>query len=133
VVESGCQITASAVRAQEEDRAYEVSPFFGTRSILVLQSYSYPGSVRELENMVEHAVLMARGRVLMAEHFPARADNNGKRDSQQTKSGNTEFRSDSGPGRPLPCALISHRAFAYSSSQNSKAQSERKAPFLTTE
>jgi transcriptional regulator with PAS, ATPase and Fis domain len=33
---------------------------------------SYPGNVRELENMIERAVLMARGRVIMPEHFPAK-------------------------------------------------------------
>jgi DNA-binding NtrC family response regulator len=39
---------------------------------LTLQNYFYPGNVRELENMVERGVLMARGRVVMPEHFPAR-------------------------------------------------------------
>jgi DNA-binding NtrC family response regulator len=39
----------------------------------MLQTYSYPGNVRELENMVERAVLMARGRVIMPAHFPQRA------------------------------------------------------------
>jgi DNA-binding NtrC family response regulator len=43
----------------------------------MLQNYSYPGNVRELENMVERAVLMARGRVLMPKHFLAKTDNNG--------------------------------------------------------
>jgi len=47
---------------------------FTDEAILTLQNYSYPGNVRELENMVERAVLMARGRVLMSEHFPAKAD-----------------------------------------------------------
>lgn len=42
---------------------------FSDEAILMLQNYSYPGNVRELENMVERAVLMARGRVLMPEHF----------------------------------------------------------------
>ena len=32
----------------------------------MLQNYSYPGNVRELENMIERAVLMARGRVVHA-------------------------------------------------------------------
>jgi DNA-binding NtrC family response regulator len=41
-------------------------------AILMLQNYFYPGNVRELENMIERAVLMARGRVIMPEHFPAK-------------------------------------------------------------
>ncbi len=43
---------------------------FSDDAILMLQMYSYPGNVRELENMVERAVLMARGRVVMPGHFP---------------------------------------------------------------
>lgn len=45
---------------------------FADEAILMLQNYSYPGNVRELENMIERAVLMARGRVIMPEHFPAK-------------------------------------------------------------
>ena len=47
---------------------------FSDDSILMLQSHSFPGNVRELENMVERAVLMARGRVVMPSHFPARVE-----------------------------------------------------------
>ena len=46
---------------------------FSEEALLMLQTYSYPGNVRELENMVERAVLMARGRVIMPSHFPQRA------------------------------------------------------------
>jgi DNA-binding NtrC family response regulator len=46
---------------------------FSEEAILMLQTYSYPGNVRELENMVERAVLMARGRVILPAHFPPRA------------------------------------------------------------
>jgi DNA-binding NtrC family response regulator len=56
---------------------------FTDEAILTLQNYSYPGNVRELENMVERAVLMARGRVLMSEHFPIRAEANGEGSARQ--------------------------------------------------
>jgi two-component system response regulator AtoC len=42
---------------------------FSDDAVLILQKCSYPGNVRELENMVERAVLMARGRVLIPAHF----------------------------------------------------------------
>jgi len=56
---------------------------FSDEAILLLQNYFYPGNVRELENIVERAVLMARGRVLMPEHFPERTENNGEKSSQR--------------------------------------------------
>jgi two-component system, NtrC family, response regulator AtoC len=56
---------------------------FSDEAILMLQNYFYPGNVRELENMVERAVLMSRGRVVMPVHFPTRPDSNGERDSRQ--------------------------------------------------
>jgi two-component system response regulator AtoC len=46
---------------------------FSDDAILMLQTYSYPGNVRELENMIERAVLMARGRVIIPLHFPAKS------------------------------------------------------------
>lgn len=56
---------------------------FSDEAVLMLQNYFYPGNVRELENMIERAVLMARGRVVMPEHFPARTGGNGHGDSGQ--------------------------------------------------
>jgi DNA-binding NtrC family response regulator len=59
---------------------------FSDETILMLQNYGYPGNVRELENMVERAVLMARGRVLMPEHFPSGRASDGDRDVQQLQT-----------------------------------------------
>lgn len=56
---------------------------FSDEAFLMLQNYAYPGNVRELENMVERAVLMARGRVVMAEHFPAKASTDSNGDARQ--------------------------------------------------
>ena len=56
---------------------------FSDDAVLVLQTYSYPGNVRELENMIERAILMARGRVVMPSHFPTTsAPENGRNSTQ---------------------------------------------------
>ncbi|MBD3349745.1 MAG: PAS domain-containing protein [Candidatus Eisenbacteria bacterium] len=38
----------------------------------ILMRHDYPGNVRELENAIEHAFAMSRGRVIRAEHLPQR-------------------------------------------------------------
>jgi hypothetical protein len=56
---------------------------FSDDAILMLQTYSYPGNVRELENVIERAILMARGRVVMPSHFPTKsAPENGRNSTQ---------------------------------------------------
>jgi DNA-binding NtrC family response regulator len=57
---------------------------FSDDAILMLQTHSFPGNVRELENMVERAVLMARGRVVMPSHFPVRPNERFQDDANQT-------------------------------------------------
>jgi DNA-binding NtrC family response regulator len=70
------------LRQYSEKNGFDVVGF-SDEAILMLQNYSYPGNVRELENMIERAVLMARGRVIMPEHFPAKTNSNANGDSHQ--------------------------------------------------
>ena len=41
-----------------------------------LKKYPWPGNVRELENNIHTAVVMAKGSVLLPEHFPVLSENN---------------------------------------------------------
>jgi DNA-binding NtrC family response regulator len=59
---------------------------FSDDAILMLQTYSYPGNVRELENMIERAILMARGRVVMSTHFPTKSALENGRNSAQLQT-----------------------------------------------
>jgi DNA-binding NtrC family response regulator len=70
------------LRRYSEKNSLEVVGF-SDEAFLMLQNYFYPGNVRELENMVERAVLMARGRVVMPEHFPAKAGASNNADARQ--------------------------------------------------
>jgi two-component system response regulator AtoC len=70
------------LRQYSEKNGFEAVGF-SDEAILMLQNYSYPGNVRELENMIERAVLMARGRVVMPEHFPAKTTSNANGESRQ--------------------------------------------------
>ena len=42
--------------------------------IQILQNYDFPGNVRELENILRHAVVMAKGVLLLPEYLPALTD-----------------------------------------------------------
>jgi two-component system response regulator AtoC len=83
--ERRCDIVPLAehfLRQYSDENGFEVVGF-SDEAILMLQNHSYPGNVRELENMVERAVLMARGRVIMPEHFPAKTSSSGNADFRQ--------------------------------------------------
>lgn len=43
---------------------------FGREASALLESYLYPGNIRELDNIVQHAVLMAEGREITAQDLP---------------------------------------------------------------
>lgn len=44
--------------------------FFAPEVLEILRNYSWPGNIRELENAVEHAIIMSNTRVILPEHLP---------------------------------------------------------------
>ncbi len=44
---------------------------FSPEALQVLQSHEYPGNVRELENIIEHAFVLCRGERIESNHLPA--------------------------------------------------------------
>ena len=44
-------------------------PAFSEPALVALQQYGYPGNVRELEHIVERAVVLSQGRVILPEHL----------------------------------------------------------------
>lgn len=46
-------------------------PLLTPEALQVLQSYDYPGNVRELENAIKHAAIFCDGNLFKLEHLPA--------------------------------------------------------------
>jgi len=47
-------------------------PRFSPATLALLPVYAWPGNVRELQNAIERATLMARGGIILPDHFPRR-------------------------------------------------------------
>ena len=43
----------------------------GAEALALLECYSWPGNLRELDNVMRHSVLLSRGEVLLPGHLPA--------------------------------------------------------------
>jgi DNA-binding NtrC family response regulator len=68
---------------------------FDSEAVNVLQAYSWPGNVRQLENVVERAVLLARGGHLTIEDLPP----------ELTGRASDQFPSLAAPASPAPVSI----------------------------
>ncbi len=59
-------LTDHFIEKYGKERNFEISPEFAS----ALQSYGWPGNIRELENVIERAIVVATGDVLTAENLP---------------------------------------------------------------
>ncbi len=57
----------------------------------LLQNFSWPGNIRELENVIEHCFVLCRSDVIQLEHLPERIKHNKISDISVTNSGIEDF------------------------------------------
>jgi two-component system response regulator PilR (NtrC family) len=55
-------------------RMNTATPSLDEQALLALQSYAFPGNVRELENVLERALTLSTGTLISAEHLRVRGD-----------------------------------------------------------
>src|SRR5262249_25574433 len=58
---------------QQIDAGQGRSPLIAPETFVALQRRPWHGNVRELRNAIEHAIILARGAVLLPEHLPESA------------------------------------------------------------
>jgi transcriptional regulator with PAS, ATPase and Fis domain len=73
-------------------------------ALRLLQAHDYPGNVRELENLVEHAFVVGQGSVLEPEHLPTYI----LRGSTQIRAGDPERRIPDNQQETLLAVLRKH-------------------------
>lgn len=84
------QMVMPPLRIRKEDipalTNYFIRKFAGTlkkeveeissEALICLMNYSFPGNIRELENIIEHAVTVTNKNIIMEEHLPAQVTGN---------------------------------------------------------
>jgi transcriptional regulator with PAS, ATPase and Fis domain len=80
----------------------EVSP----KALALLEAYPWPGNIRELDNVMRQAVLLARGPVLLPEHVPERIQESAA--ATGSAAGNTQTSLETAERLRILRALANH-------------------------
>jgi transcriptional regulator with GAF, ATPase, and Fis domain len=64
------EVLAQVFRERACERHKKEVPHLSSAALAALLSYDFPGNVRELRNAIEHAVILADGDTIEAEHLP---------------------------------------------------------------
>jgi DNA-binding NtrC family response regulator len=81
---------------------------FSPGAISCLELYDWPGNVRELRNTIERASLLARGEVILPEHFPSRVRGATTDEETETRDGSERRRMDEIMRASILAALREH-------------------------
>jgi len=57
------------IRSKSKELGFRTPPELSPGAVEYLEQYSWPGNVREMENVVERALIQNRGRILSLDHF----------------------------------------------------------------
>ncbi len=76
----------SRIRHQQHKKVKSIR----SDAMRMLQQYSYPGNVRELENIIEHAVVMCNSDRIEPSHLPRRVSTYSPEAGQQSPPGDTK-------------------------------------------
>jgi two-component system response regulator PilR (NtrC family) len=93
---------AEAILVRLARRMGTDAPQLAEDAVAMLESYPFPGNVRELENVLERAITLCTGNVIMAEHIKLRAAARGAATNESLAGSRPEGPPDSVAARSTP-------------------------------
>ena len=90
---------AGAILQRLARRANTDAPELSAEALRALESYAFPGNVRELENVLERAMTLSTGGVVTPEHIRVRVTARGIQHRGSGQSAGAAAAGDHGPGK----------------------------------
>jgi DNA-binding NtrC family response regulator len=98
-------------------------------ALLTMQEYDYPGNIRELRNMIEHALISSRGGTIQPQHFHTLALANDSTPLAPSSTLNAAPHADN-PEKVIIDYLSTHRRINNTETQNLLSVSHSRASYL---